>query len=169
MTITIDLEIMHIKERIAAEPLAALYQYWEEKKGSGKILRRDHFDPVDVPDLLSHLILLDVVDGGKNFHYRLVGTHIVTAIGRDFTGETVIQFHKGHEDISVIDGYFAVLEAGEPQLENRSLQNIGRDYITYERLLLPMSRSNGPTDSVLAGFQFHLPVKVSPMSHSRIA
>ncbi|WP_259781147.1 PAS domain-containing protein [Aestuariispira ectoiniformans] len=147
---------------IKSEYLRDLYQYWHGNCAGKAVLPRDRFDPVDIPRLLSRLILLDVIDQGQDFRYRVVGTDVVGAIGRDFTGERLTDYHKGHEDISVINGYKILLETGEPQLETRSLTSVGRDYVTYERLLLPMARNSQKVDTILAGLEFHLPRDRTP-------
>jgi hypothetical protein len=61
--------------------------YWIEKRG-GRIMpgRRD-IDPIEVPrKTLPNLQIIDVIDGGTRFRYRLIGTATVEAYGEDFTG-----------------------------------------------------------------------------------
>jgi hypothetical protein len=66
--------------------LAALVDYWERKRGERAMPRRRDIDPLDMPrPLLPHLELVEFGDGGRP-RYRLVGTAIVDAMGRDMTG-----------------------------------------------------------------------------------
>jgi hypothetical protein len=49
--------------------------------------RRD-IDPVEIPrKILPNFQIIDVVDGGARFRYRLIGTATVEAYGKDFTGQ----------------------------------------------------------------------------------
>lgn len=71
---------------ISDERLRNGYHYWR-RKGADRLLphRRD-IDPVEIPHLLPHIRLVDVVAPGR-FRYRLVGTearlhHTVNPVGR---------------------------------------------------------------------------------------
>jgi hypothetical protein len=45
-------------------------------------------DPTEMPrELLPSLQIIDVIDGGERFRYRLVGTALVAAYGEEFTGK----------------------------------------------------------------------------------
>ena len=48
---------------------------------------RAMFDPFALRPWLGRLILLDVIDGGEDFRYRLHGTWLVELFGRDLTGK----------------------------------------------------------------------------------
>jgi hypothetical protein len=61
--------------------------YWERKRGGHAMPTRAQIDPAEIAPLLRNLQLIDVVDGGRRFRYRLVGTAIVTAFGREYTGK----------------------------------------------------------------------------------
>jgi hypothetical protein len=65
-----------------------LYRYWLSKR-NGRIMpaRRD-IDPVEIPTLLPFLSIVKKADG--EFRYRLMGTGVVQALGRDLTGKPVI-------------------------------------------------------------------------------
>lgn len=58
---------------IADERLREGYAYWRRKAAGGKLPRRADIDPVEIPRLLPHIRLVDVVAPGR-FRYRLVGT-----------------------------------------------------------------------------------------------
>src|SRR5579863_9702970 len=62
--------------------------YWEAKRGSRRMPRRRDLDPLhDIPRLLPNVQLADVIDGGRRFRMRVVGSRIVEALGRDGTGK----------------------------------------------------------------------------------
>ena len=63
-----------------------LVDYWHHICPLHGIPGRQHFDPVDIPNLLPHIWLLDVVSPPWRFRLRLIGTAIVAASGRDATG-----------------------------------------------------------------------------------
>ena len=47
--------------------------------------RRD-IDAVRIPELLPFVLLVDVLDDGADFRYRLMGEHVVRNNGRSLTG-----------------------------------------------------------------------------------
>lgn len=59
----------------AAEPeFAALLGYWRSLCREGLLPSRADIDPLDMPPAcLPHIILIEEVDGGRRFCYRLVG------------------------------------------------------------------------------------------------
>jgi len=140
--------------------LRAFFEHWRSLDSAGGIPPREAFDVIDVPPwILPHLILLDVLDGGRHFRYRVVGTGVVARIGRDFTGETVMTYSACHEDAQVQDGYTAVVETGQPHLYTATLRDVGRDHVTYHRLALPLLGHNGKVGFILACFAFGTTVR----------
>lgn len=64
-----------------------LYRLLQSKALPGRLPGRKDFDPVEVPQLLSSLNLVDVVPGEPpRFRYRLHGTLQTEIAGRDVTG-----------------------------------------------------------------------------------
>ncbi|MFC4353467.1 PAS domain-containing protein [Fodinicurvata halophila] len=141
--------------RITSERLLSFHDHWKRLCKGAAMAERSAFDIVEAPRaLVGHLILLDVLEGGQDFRYRVVGTHIAEEIGRDFTGETVLEYHARHESREVIDGYAEIVKTGQPHLYHGSLYDLGRDYVTYERLAVPLTGPGGDIAFILACFQF---------------
>ena len=61
-----------------------IFDYWRSKASEGRIPRRDAIDPVDLADVLSCLMIVEVIE--DRFRYRLVGTEVAANAGGDFTG-----------------------------------------------------------------------------------
>jgi hypothetical protein len=71
---------------IADERLRDGYAYWCRKAAGGKLPCRHDIDPAEIPHLLPHVRLVDVVAPGR-FRYRLVGSetrehHLTNPTGR---------------------------------------------------------------------------------------
>jgi hypothetical protein len=58
--------------------------YWRSKAAGARIPQRSAIDPTELGDVLSCLIIVEVV--GDRFRYRLVGTEVAANAGGDFTG-----------------------------------------------------------------------------------
>ncbi|WP_193371218.1 PAS domain-containing protein [Pelagibius marinus] len=71
------------------EVLADLHGYWRSRCRGQPFPARADIDPVDIPALLEHLVLLDVLRDPLDFRYRLVGGHVVAHSRRNVQGQTV--------------------------------------------------------------------------------
>lgn len=56
-------------------------RFWEEMRGAREMPRRRDIDVVGIPELLPHLILLEVVGAGADFRFVLVGEHVTSNYG----------------------------------------------------------------------------------------
>jgi hypothetical protein len=64
------------------------YEYWRRKAAGRRMPRRADIDPIEIPKLLPHVRLIDVIGPGR-YRYRLVGTEIQTFHGANPTGRYV--------------------------------------------------------------------------------
>jgi len=144
----------------AAPQIKALYTYWQsihpEGGPEGKALPgRRHFDPIDIPDLLPNIWLIDVVrdaqhDGAPRFRFRLVGTQIVKFTGRDATGLWLDEVYPAYETTEAYRAHRAVCESGEPHYRKSGvISNPGRKYVEAERLYLPLAEDGRTVDIIL--------------------
>jgi CheY-like chemotaxis protein len=64
------------------------YDFWLQKCAGRPFPDRADLDPVEIKDILPHLTIVEVTgsDARPRFRYRLVGTAVVDAVGRDRTG-----------------------------------------------------------------------------------
>lgn len=77
-------------ETIGHPDLRLLYRYWLEKRAGRHAPARADIDPIELPvRLWPNLMLLDLLRDGPSLriHFRLTGTQIDQALGRNPTGE----------------------------------------------------------------------------------
>jgi hypothetical protein len=70
-----------------------LLAYWNEKRGSRTLPLRKEVDPVELQKHLGSLNLIECLPGLTDFRYRLIGTSVVQAYGRDSSGRTVLELY----------------------------------------------------------------------------
>lgn len=130
-----------------------LYRYWRSIRPPGVGLpgRRD-FDPVAVPDLLPGICLLDVQQKPFRLRYRLVGTGIVEATGREVTGQWLEEAHPHiRGNTQLFDRYRGVVETGVPSWrKGKPLLWTNRDIGTIEDLLVPLAMDGRTVDILCA-------------------
>ena len=118
--------------------LARAYAWWHEKAAGRALPDRADFDPTEIPDLMPHIIMWDVLaDGG--YRCRLAGTRMVEIHGRgELTGLSMAEFH-GTGNAAIQPDYDLVAATGVPHHVERTLYWLGRDHRRYARILLPFT------------------------------
>jgi hypothetical protein len=129
--------------------LRELYRYWCDRRASPDLPGRGDIDPLDIPALLPNLMLIDVADNPPAMTYRLVGTALVTRMGRDATGLPLQEGDLGWDGAKVLCDYLYVIGEARPCLRiQRSPDRAGRPG-ACQRLLLPLARDGRQVDMLL--------------------
>lgn len=98
---------------------------------------------------------MDVIDGGRDFRYRLVGTIMVEAVGRDLTGRLVSECdYSGNED-NVWASFRRPVESRGPVFRRgRMIWRRDRSWRTYESVHCPLA-SDGVAIDMTIGTQVY--------------
>lgn len=134
--------------------LAQLVAYWRRLVPAG-LPGRQHVDPVEIGSaLLPHIFLADVLDGGRRFRWRLIGTHIVNHAASDDTGRDLDATIAPAMRETIIGHYRETVTTCRP-ICHRS-EFIGRDrrVYRYDRVLMPLAADGNAVDMILGGAVF---------------
>ena len=129
-----------------------LLDYWKQKWSRGTLPGRQHIDPLDLPDLLSNMILIDVCrdTAPMQFRFRLCGTEIVRITGRDLTGMTLDEaLPDGYRDyIRFLD---ELVVSEKTPVFSRTLFHDKANFANAEtsRILLPLAMDGETVDMIL--------------------
>src|SRR5215831_14853199 len=85
-----------------------LADYLARKAPPGKLPGRQHIDPVEIPDLLPFLMMIDVLpreSGRPRYRMRLIGTQVVELHGQEFTGQFVEDVLPAKDGDAILRGY----------------------------------------------------------------
>src|SRR3546814_10249014 len=55
--------------------------YWQEIRGAAPVPRRDDMVPEKIVALWPHILMVDVIDNGSDYYFRLVGQRLVDTYG----------------------------------------------------------------------------------------
>lgn len=135
------------------QPLKDIYAYWLKKKGDRFAPSRADIDPTEIPLLLPYVGLVDVFRNPLRFRYRLTGTQISSAYGKELTGRYLDEIDLDGHQREIIDEYRTVAESGQPLCAIWDYQRNDGRHLHYERLALPLS-SDGKTVDMLFGGGF---------------
>lgn len=129
-----------------------LLAYWCGKAPPNGLPSRADIDPVDIPQLLPRLALIDVLrePAGLHFRYRLAGTEIVERAGRDPTGKRFDELYSGDYLRQALSVYTEVVTSGRPYASHRSFPvDFNREFISYDRLILPLAGDHVTVDMLI--------------------
>ena len=134
--------------------LRHLYDYWAAKRGSRRAPTRADIDPLDIPDLLPYLTLVDVLHDPLRFRYRLVGTAVVEALGRDATGRFADKRLLGTSADEIIRTFERHVRECRPFHRRSSLTWRDRGWLIVDAIDLPLIDASGRVAIILRGNNF---------------
>jgi hypothetical protein len=112
-------------------------------------------DPVEMPKLLPHIQLIEIMPDGRS-RYRVVGTLLVNANGRDYTGKYAGELFDGKRGQSVVEHHRAVCIARQPAfVRSRYITEKDVDLIA-NRLYLPLSDNDLDVNMILGVLTLNL-------------
>jgi hypothetical protein len=136
--------------------LRQLYAYWQGK-AAARLPARTDIDPADMPALLPYLFMIDVEPVPRRFRFRLIGTQVCTWAGRDVTGMYLDDPAYGARGADIMRQYDEVVERGVPFYTEQPAARPERDYVFYERLVLPLATDGRAIDILLCGIDVLTP------------
>lgn len=110
---------------------------------------RADFDVLELRPWLGNLHLIEVVDGGRDFHHRVYGTDLAIAFDMDLTGKGMSALPDGVRE-AVRRGYAQVCLSGEPLVVDTD-PAVRSAVERVEKLILPLSSDGTVVDRLLVG------------------
>lgn len=140
--------------------LAFLRDYWEKKRGGRRMPSRADIRPSELREHLAWVIMADVLNGGDDFRYRLIGTLVTEYFLTEATGKTVREsFEKLGPAVS-----HAVLAVMRTTTKERAPIHAFGDadafatgYEAFNAIFLPLSDDGENANVILHAFVFNRP------------
>lgn len=129
--------------------LSTLLELWHAKRGARRMPARADFDVLELREWLGHLHLIEVVDGGRDFHHRIYGTELAIAFDMDLTGKGMSALPDGVRE-QVLQHYAHVCGSGEPLVVDDD-PAVRSAVARVEKLILPLSSDGATVDRLLIG------------------
>lgn len=134
-----DTDQTRLPAQIRSDKLRRMHAYWVRIKGDKAMPARADFDPVDIPDLLANISLMDLSFEPFRATAKVVGTAIVEFLGRDHTGKSIEEGLEPALASEAMAQYRDVVDARQPVLVASMARVRDREHFEVERLLLPLS------------------------------
>jgi len=134
-----------------SEAARTLYAFWDAKRAGRAMPARRDIDPVEMKPWLARLMLIEVVEGGRDFRYRLVGSDVAQRLGFEATGKLQSELPAAPEILAQFQAeHRAVVESGRPGFAVHAyVSPVSDRWIKFERLLLPLGEAGGGVTMLL--------------------
>jgi hypothetical protein len=135
-----------------------MYGYWQQKRGSRCMPTRADIDPTEIPRLLPNLLISEYIPEGEagRWRYRLAGTAVAAAFGRNPTGRYIDELTKG-DYRAFIEHIHGMVRAEQRALFCMSEYLGARDIrMSAKRLLLPLTTDGEQVEQIISLLVFRL-------------
>jgi hypothetical protein len=143
---------------VIEEPLLrSLKTYWDGQRQGRPMPRRAEIDVLELKPLIGSLFLLDVLDGGRDFRFRLLGTELTARFGRDITGQTFSEAYRTADGTTSrwLRGVYArAAKEAVPIWSRAPLRQVGRDFWVGTALHLPLSDDGATVNKIIGATVF---------------
>lgn len=130
--------------------LRRLGAWWEDACAAlGHLPGRQHVDPAGWRGLLAHLYMIDVIEDGKRYRWRLIGTAVTELAGRDATGRYMDDLYDVAGYAEATKSYAAVVASRRPLRSFGTLAFTGRDYSGFDSVEVPLAADGARIDLIL--------------------
>jgi hypothetical protein len=131
--------------------------YWQSKCGTRLMPARNDISPVQLKPQLPHIMLVDVVDEGADFRYRLVGTQLCDHFEEEPSGKLMSEVLAPRGEVAVretLQSYRTVIARRAPLRLTGSGAWYGQESKQFDALLAPLSDDGETVNMILATFVF---------------
>jgi len=128
-----------------------LWRYVRRIAPDGMPPSRRNFDPVDIPDLLARIWMLDVRHEPFALSYRLCGTMEVASLERDPTGKSFTDMHRDRieREPGILERYRRMAGTGEATWRRGQISFRHQErHKTVENIMIPMT-NGGPEVAII--------------------
>ncbi len=127
--------------------LLDFYALWRAKCRDGRLPARSDFALDDLRPYVGRIAILDVIDGGRDFRFRLYGTRIADEYKGEMTGKSVSAF-RANFYAAIVPGYRRAVETRQPHYD---VPEIDDDLMHYkwERLVVPLASDGVTVDMIM--------------------
>ncbi|WPZ33887.1 PAS domain-containing protein [Thalassobaculum sp. OXR-137] len=124
-------------------------EYWESIRGGRPVPRRSDFDPTDIPRLLTHVVFLQVIDGGADFRFRVIGDAVRSVSFGNHTGQLMSSLPHISQDGPLMTGLRDAVTSRAPVRTPVPYEGPLKEVVLRDHLILPLSGEDGEITHLL--------------------
>lgn len=137
--------------------LASVRDYWHEKRGSRSMPSRGDISPAQLKSQLRYILLADVIDGGVDFRYRVVGTELRAFFKSEPSGKLISEAVAPFGEATVqatLESYRRVLARRAPVRLTGAGSWYGQEPKLFDAFLAPLSDDDMAVNIIIGVFVF---------------
>jgi len=127
--------------------LIGLRDYWQRIADGRPMPARRDFEPLDITNVLPHIVLFDVEGDPPRFKFRLAGTAATERAGLDPTGR---YFNDFPDSEVAVDRMVACVRDRRPYFVRDAFVWSDKPSLVYQTLTLPMSDDGRSVDMLVS-------------------
>lgn len=124
-------------------------EYWHRIRGDRSAPRRSDFDPVEIPHLLPYVVFIEVVDGGADFRFRVIGEKPRSAFFGNYTGQLISSLAHVSPDGQIMRNLRDAVRAAQPVRVPVDYVGPNKDIAKRDEILLPFTDDDGHVTHLL--------------------
>ncbi|UUX51915.1 PAS domain-containing protein [Nisaea acidiphila] len=130
------------------------FDYWRSIAGSASLPLREAFEPADVPDLLPHLILLEVTENPIDFRYRVIGGVVRQHLLGNYTGRWISSIPHQAAPSTIHSNLAKAVRNRSPLLSDTPYIGPQKDFLKSDELILPLMEADERVSRLLVLLDF---------------
>lgn len=134
--------------------LSELLAHWNSLCDGRAMPQRDDFDPVQVPRLLASICLVEVIDGGRDYFYRVAGSRLEELSGQKLQNKRFSEIVHTEARNSMQATCEACVQSARPVIIKNQMQKPGRDHLSITAIILPLSDDGETVNMILTLTEF---------------
>ncbi len=129
------------------------YDYWHSLRGERRFPAREDLRPRDIAALLPNMVLADILDGGRDFHLKIVGDEVSRAYRAPLNNRRMSEIAVDLPNSATrwLAIYRQVAQTGLPVIvrANVGLEAPEINFAQAETVCLPLGPSNDLVDHIM--------------------
>lgn len=149
--------VMSSVDRLVSERLIGVYEAWKRTAAGRFAPKREEITPALLKSALAWIWMIDVIDGGRDFRFRIAGDRIIQFMGRRYAGHLLSEF-AGQPFFDHMHGILkACTEQKRPLMAGPGRSKMpGREFQELEVVALPLSEDGANVTTIFGAMEIRL-------------
>lgn len=146
--------VLNSPQQLGSERLIGVYEAWKRIAGGRMAPRRDEITPALVKQALPWVWMIDAIDGGRDFRFRIAGDRIIQFMGRRYAGHLVSEFtdQPFFQDMRAV--LKACAEQKRPMMVGPGRSKLsGKEHMELEVVVLPLSEDGANVTTLFGAME----------------
>jgi hypothetical protein len=148
--ITAEWDVLNFQEPV----LQQLHKHWHRQRGARTMPARPDIDVAEIPTLLPHMFVIDVLENPRELRFRVAGAHMRQALGEELTGRHIAGAFPPDFGGEVKAIWSRVVDQKTPVRSWGDLRVPGKEFLKWEGAAMPLSSDSAAVNMLLGSVIF---------------